>query len=102
MKEIIISSLQFLVNEGRVKIVGFVLMPNHFHLVWQIQHEDEEVKVQKSFLKYIAQQMKVPLAGTNAKELEKYKVKASDRAYQFWKRNVLSIDYRADQSFCRS
>ena len=29
MKQIIISSLQYLVNEGRVKIYGFVLMPNH-------------------------------------------------------------------------
>ncbi len=93
MKEIIISSLQFLVNEGRrVKIYGFVLMPNHIHLVCQIQDGHEKAKVQQSFLKYTAQQMKFTLASTNAKELEKYKVRASDRAYQFWERNALSID----------
>jgi hypothetical protein len=28
----------------------------------------------------------------NIKELEKYKVKVSDRAYQFWERNSLGID----------
>lgn len=48
--------------------------------------------MQQSFLKYTAQQMKFTLANTDAKELEKYKVKASDRAYQFWERNALSID----------
>ena len=35
--------------------------------------------------------MKFALA-QNKKELEKYKVKASDRAYQFWERNSLGID----------
>lgn len=37
MKDIIINSLQFLVNNGRVIIYGFVIMPNHIHLIWQIQ-----------------------------------------------------------------
>jgi REP element-mobilizing transposase RayT len=32
MKDIIISSLQFLVNDGRVKVYAFVLMPNHIHV----------------------------------------------------------------------
>ena len=86
MKQIIISSLQYLVNEGRVKIYGFVLMPNHIHLIWQIQDGHEKAKVQQSFLKYTAQQMEFALA-QNIKELEKYKVKAGDRAYQFWERN---------------
>ncbi len=67
-------------------------MPNHIHLVWQIQDGHEKAKVQQSFLKYTAQQMKFTLESTNAKELEKYKVRASDRAYQFWERNALSID----------
>ena len=83
MKQIIISSLQYLGNESRVKIYGFVLMPNHIHLIWQIQDGHEKAKVQQSFLKYTAQQMKFALA-QNMKELEKYKVKASDRAYQSW------------------
>jgi len=58
MKDIIVSSLKFLVNEGRVKVYGFVLMPNHIHIIWQIQDGHEKAKVQQSFLKYTAQQMK--------------------------------------------
>ena len=92
MKEIIISSLQFLVNDGRVVVYGFVLMPNHIHLIWQIQDSFEKAKMQQSFLKYTAQQMKFELLKTDSTALEHYKVKASDRQYQFWERNPLSVD----------
>ena len=92
MKEVIISSLQFLVLEKRVVVYGFVLMPNHIHLIWQIQDAFKKVKVQQSFLKYTAQQMKYSLLKNDLNQLEQYKVKASDREYQFWKRNPLSID----------
>ncbi len=92
MKEIIISSLRFLVNDGRVVIYGFVLMPNHIHVIWQIQDNFERAKVQQSFLKYTAQQMKFQLLKTDPTALEHYKVKASDRQYQFWERNPLSVD----------
>ena len=58
MKDIIISSLQFLVNDGRVKVYAFVLMPNHIHVIWQVQDNYDKSGVQQSFLKYTAQQMK--------------------------------------------
>ena len=92
MKEIIISSLRFLVNDGRIVIYSFVLMPNHIQFIWQIQDNFERAKVQQSFLKYTAQQMKFQLQKANPKALEEYKVKASDRQYQFWERNPLSVD----------
>ncbi len=92
MKEIIISSLHFLVTEKRIKVYSFIIMPNHIHIIWQIQDGHEKAKVQQSFLKYTAQQMKFLLIKTNAADLAKYKVKASDREYQFWERNALSVD----------
>ncbi len=58
-------------------------MPNHIHLIWQIQDGHEKAKVQQSFLKYTAQQMKFMLAKTNEAELAKYKVEASDRNTNF-------------------
>ncbi len=36
--------------------------------------------------------MKFFLLKNDLKQMEQYKVKASDRDYQFWKRNPLSID----------
>jgi putative transposase len=44
-KDIIISSLQFLVNDGRVIIYGFVIMPNHIHLVLLCQLKKKVIKL---------------------------------------------------------
>ena len=82
-KDIITNSLHFLVKDDRVIIYGFVLMPNHIHLIWQIQDKNEKARVQQSFLKYTAQQIKLTFISTGNKEVENYKVKASDRQYQF-------------------
>ena len=81
-----------MVDEKRVVVYGFVLMPNHIHIIWQIQDAFERAKVQQSFLKYTAQQMKFFILEHDPTQLKQYKVKASDREYQFWKRNPLSID----------
>lgn len=34
-KMIVISSLQWLVQKALVKIYGYVIMPNHIHLMWE-------------------------------------------------------------------
>ncbi|MFI5162126.1 MAG: transposase [Sphingobacteriales bacterium] len=91
-KDIIIKSLQFLKNEGSIVIYAFVIMPNHIHLVWQIQDGFTQDKVQMRFLKFTAQQMKFRLADTNDARLTWFRVDTSDREYQFWERNALSVD----------
>jgi REP element-mobilizing transposase RayT len=56
-KDIIVKSLLFLKNEGSVVVYGFVIMPNHIHLIWQIQDGFKQKSVQLRFLKFTAQQM---------------------------------------------
>lgn len=77
-------------------------MPNHIHLIWQIQDQHVKHKVQQSFLKFTAQKIKFHLIDTSDTSLENYKVKASDREYQFWERKPLSIDLLSHMYLCRS
>ena len=91
-KEIIINSLLFLKKEGSIVVYAFVIMPNHIHLIWQIQDGFKLDKIQMCFLKFTAQQMKFLLLQTDKSKLEKYRVNAKDREYQFWERNSLSVD----------
>ena len=35
-KEIIIGSLKTLVERECIRVYGFVLMPNHIHLIWEL------------------------------------------------------------------
>jgi len=91
-KEIIIKSLLFLKQEGSIVLYAFVIMPNHIHLIWQIQDGFKRDKIQLRFLKFTGQQMKFQLIHDNKQELERYRVNAKDREYQFWERNSLSVD----------
>jgi putative transposase len=91
-KNIIIESLRFLVEENRVKIYSFVIMNNHIHIIWQIQVGNTREKVQLSFLKYTAQQIKFDLIEHHPQVLKLFRVNAKDREYQFWVRNSLSVE----------
>ena len=35
-KNIIVSSLQYLSEAGKVDVFAFVIMPNHIHLLWRV------------------------------------------------------------------
>lgn len=98
-KDIIIQSLQFLHKEKSIVVYGFVIMPNHMHMIWQIQDGFKREQVQMRFLKYTAQQMKFRLQDRKDTRLEDYKVNAKDREYQFWERNSLGVDLWSEPVF---
>ena len=91
-KRIITESLSFLNKANRVSIYAFVIMSNHFHLVWQILGDHKRDAVQRDFLKYTGQQIKLELQKDNPELLEKCRVNKPDRKYQIWKRESLSIE----------
>lgn len=98
-KDIIIKCLKFLKDEGSITIYAFVIMPNHIHLIWQIQDGYQRDNIQMRFLKFTAQQMKFRLIDTADSRLQDFLVNAKDRQYQFWERNPLSIDLWSKQVF---
>ena len=56
-KEIIIDSMRFLVKEARATIFAFVLMSNHFHLIWQMMANHKREAEQRNFLRFTGQQI---------------------------------------------
>jgi putative transposase len=56
-KDIIVNSLSFLSENKRVTVYSFVIMCNHFHLIWQMLGNHKREAVQRDFLKYTAQQI---------------------------------------------
>jgi REP element-mobilizing transposase RayT len=55
-KKIIIDALEFNVNSKRIKLFGFVIMPNHLHLIFELLVEDP-IYFQRNFNKYTSQQI---------------------------------------------
>lgn len=98
-KRIITDSLSYLVEKQRIKVFGFVVMPNHLHIIWKIQPPYTKTQIQLSFLKYTAQQIKFDLKANHPELLNLFKVNAKDREYQFWERNALSVDLFSESVF---
>ena len=96
-KDIIIDSLRFLVEDKRIVLYSFVIMPDHLHLIWQMQPLIHPQHLQRDFLKYTAQKIKFDLQKINPELLETFRSDANDRTYQFWKRRALSIELRTDK-----
>ncbi len=85
-KEILMKSLRFMVLENRIWLYGFVIMPNHIHLMWRRQDAWVERNTEQMFLKFTAQQIKFRIIDHNHDELQIYKSTQSDRKYHFWER----------------
>ena len=97
----IVTSLQFLVKEERVKVYGFVIMSNHIHFIWQVQQGHYHKNVQLPFMKYTAQMIIKTLRNHHAAVLENFLIKASDRNCQIWERNPLSVSLWNQDDFKR-
>ena len=90
-KDVIIDSMRFLVNDGRVNIFGFIIMINHFHLIWQVMCKWELEVVQRDFLKFTGQHILKNFRNVRSCLHEELVVDSQDRKRQVWERNSLSI-----------
>ncbi|HLP39180.1 transposase [Lacibacter sp.] len=90
-KQIIIDSLEWLANAGKLDVFAFVIMPNHFHVIWRTNDINGKETVQGSFLKYTAHQFRRKLLNDNPSSLAEYAVRASNKEYEFWQRDPVAI-----------
>ena len=88
-KDIIIESLQFLVNEEKIELNAFVIMSNHIHLIWQPLFDFTPSVIQASFMKYTAKQLKCSLMKNDEDTLADFKV----NKYPFFYTRVFIHNY---------
>ena len=96
-KSVIIESLHHLVEQSKIIIYGFVIMPNHIHLLWYMRKNNGKETPAGSFAKFTAHEFKKHLSQIN--QLHLYKSDKDDRAYQFWKRDPLAIPISSEKIF---
>ena len=90
-KNVIIDSLQYLTDEGKIDVFAFIIMPNHIHLIWRVNEANGKESPQGSFLKYTALTFKKMLRKEGATKLNAYKVGAENKDYEFWQRDSLAV-----------
>ena len=99
IKMIIINSLQHLVIAKKIIVYGYVIMPNHIHLIWEMLALNGKESPAGSFAKFTAHEFKKYLLLTDAVELENFRSDKIDRKYQFWNRDPLAIPLTSEKSF---
>ena len=90
-KQIILNSLTFLVKDERIWLYAYVIMPNHIHIIWKSLNKNGKESTQGSFLKYTAHEFKKYIT-SKPSVLDSYKVNKTNKAYEFWQRDALSIE----------
>ena len=60
-KDVIIDSLQYLTDSGKIDVFAFIIMPNHIHLLWRVNEPNGKESPQGSLLKYTAHLLKKKL-----------------------------------------
>jgi putative transposase len=98
-KDIIVNSLKFLVENKRIILYAFAIMINHIHLIWQMMESTLPDDLQRDFLKFTAQRIKLDLTKYHPDVLSLFLVHEKDRTHHFWKRRPLSIELRTGKVF---
>jgi len=97
MKDIIVQSLSYLSKVHRLSVYAFVIMSNHFHVLWQVLGDHQRSAVQRDFLKYTSQRILKLMKNEDSPVLADLLVNAKDRKYQLWQRNSLGIPVWSDK-----
>jgi putative transposase len=98
-KQILIEAIKHRVDSGELTVYGFVIMPNHFHIIWRINENLNKADFQRDFMKFTARSILKFMKMHDDEMLPNLKVKAADRQYQVWERNSLSIELYTDSVF---
>jgi putative transposase len=90
-KQLVIDSLAWLSKKELIAVYGFVIMPNHVHLLWQQLRLNGKELPKNSFEKFTAHQFKILLQHDNPALLSNFKTETYDRSFNFWQRDPLAI-----------
>ena len=91
-KQVIIDSLKYLVEKQKIVVYGFVIMPNHVHILWEMKELNGKEKPHSSFLKFTAHEFLKDLKANHPAVLAIFEVNKKERDHQFWQRDPLAIE----------
>ncbi len=90
-KEVVIDSLRYLASNEKIKVYGFVIMPNHLHFIWEMLTVNGKEMPHASFQKYTAHKIQTDLEEFHPQVLAVFRVNETDREYRFWQRDPLAV-----------
>jgi REP element-mobilizing transposase RayT len=90
-KEIIIDCWQELLKRKKIAIYGYVIMPNHLHVIWEMLEKNGKEMPHASFNKYTSHQFLEILRAESPAVVDQFKEEDSPvRLHRFWQRDPLA------------
>ncbi|GGC06964.1 transposase [Dyadobacter sediminis] len=89
-KCVVLDSLYYLVHCRKMAVYGFVIMPDHIHLIWELLETNGKEYPHASFMKYTSHLFQKDLRKNDPELLEQYRVDFRTRKYHFWQMNSLA------------
>ena len=95
-KQAIIDSWKELKERNLINIYGFVIMPNHLHIIWEMLLKNGKEMPYASFNKSTSHFIVKDLKAHHPQVLPYFKVDEKEREYRIWQRDPLAIwmDYK--------
>lgn len=90
-KQIVLDSLSYLSKHKKIIVYGFVIMPNHIHLIWEMLEKNGKEMPQVSFMKHTGHEFLKDLSANYPHILPFFESTQEDRKYNFWQRNSLPV-----------
>jgi putative transposase len=84
LEPLILSSLSYLHSKKCIKVYGFVIMPNHLHMIWELLCNNGKESPAISFRKYTAHKFEDVLRKMAPEKLKEFAVEKVGRNYNFW------------------
>ncbi|MEO6637713.1 MAG: hypothetical protein ABIN25_05525 [Ginsengibacter sp.] len=85
-------------NNKKIEVYAFVIMPNHVHFIWQLLQLNGKEKPHTSFLKFTTHKFEIYLRLNRPDLLKIYSVDAANKEYEFWQRDSLAFELLKKQT----
>ena len=90
-KQLVVDTLAQLVTKKQIRVYGFVIMPNHVHLIWELPAKNGKEMPHASFNKAIGHLIVKNLKKNNPNILPYFEVNERERRYRIWQRDPLAV-----------
>ncbi len=92
VKQVVIESWRTLVERKKIVIYGFVIMPNHLHVIWEMLSMNGKEMAHASFNKFTSHRFLEHLHTKGMNAAKEYEVEEDkERKHRFWQRDALAI-----------
>ncbi len=90
-KNMILESWKELKKRKKILIYGFVIMPNHLHVIWEMLDNNGKEMPHASFNKFTSHQFLGHLRENQPEEIKFYEERTDERSHRFWQRDALAV-----------